>query len=361
MSDTIRRAAEVPTTGESIRKMIAAHFKGDDDAFRTAVEEYISEERRKNHHVVARDLERLIGNFSGSQTFTLDSLTLLGVPSANLPQDKERGLTLVEVSEPQRGLDSLILSDSLRDSIKRIITENRLNDVLRSHGMKPIGKALLCGPPGCGKTVAAEVVAKELYLPLVLVRFDAVVSSYLGETAANLRRVFDFARTRPMVLLFDEFDAIGKQRSLTDDHGELKRVVNSFLQMLDAYRGEAIIIAASNFQGLLDPALWRRFDDILYFDKPDAGAIEALLLRYLRQTGMSPSVRLKQIARKLIGMSHADVERVANDAIKVAILENCARIEPRVLETAINRQKARMRVTEGAQPPSKTAAEATTA
>lgn len=336
----------MPTTGESIRKMLIAHYKGDEEAFRTAAEEYVAEERRKNHHIVARDLERLIGNFSGSQSFSLDSLNLLGVPSQNLPHDKERGVLLVEVSEPKRGLETLVLSEIVREALKRIIVENRCADLLKAHGMSPVGKVLFCGPPGCGKTVAAETIAKELYLPLVLVRFDAIVSSYLGETAANLRKVFDFARTRPMVLLFDEFDAIGKKRTLEDEHGELKRVVNSFLQMLDGYRGEALIIAATNYQGLLDQALWRRFDDIIYFDKPDVAAIEELLIRYTRQIGISSSVRLKQVSRKLVGMSHADVERITNDAIKETILGNCQFIEPDVLDSAVRRQIARLQLTE---------------
>ena len=346
MAEAVRRTDEMPTTGESIRKMLVAHYKGDDLAFRTAIEEYVAEERRKNHHVVAKDLERMLGNLSSSQSFTLDTLPLLGIPSHNLPHDKERGSLLVEVSEAKRGLDALVLSEAVCESLNRVITENRCADLLRSHGMKPMSKLLLCGPPGCGKTVAAEAIARELYLPLALVRFDAVVSSYLGETAANLRKVFDFARSRPMVLLFDEFDAIGKQRTLEDEHGELKRVVNSFLQMLDSYKGEALIIAATNFQGLLDPALWRRFDDIVYFEKPDEKAIEELLIYYLHQVSISPSVRLKQIAKTLSGVSHADIERIANDVIKSIILENRQTVGPDVLQRAVQRQLTRIKITE---------------
>jgi SpoVK/Ycf46/Vps4 family AAA+-type ATPase len=336
--------------------MLVAHYRGDEEAFHAAVEEYVAEERRKNHHVVARDLERLLGNYGGSQAVALDSLALLGVPSHNLLHDKERGILLIDVSEARRGMESLVLSEAVREAILRVIRENRCADLLRAHGLKPIGKVLFCGPPGCGKTVAAEAVARELYLPLVLVRFDAIVSSYLGETAANLRKVFDFARTRPMVLLFDEFDAIGKQRTLEDEHGELKRVVNSFLQMLDSYRGEALIIAATNYQGLLDHALWRRFDDIIYFDKPDATIIEALLVGYLRQMGVSPAVSLKHIAERLVGMSHADIERIANDAIKETVLQNCPMVEPEVLERAVRRQLTRAEIT--AQQPASTHEEA---
>src|SRR5262249_4991728 len=140
-----------------------------------------------------------------------------------------------------------------------------------------------CGPPGCGKSVVAEGLAHDLYLPLATVRFDAVVSSYLGETGANLRKVFDFARGRPVVLLFDEFDAIGKHRTALDEHGELKRVVTSFLQLLDSFHAETLTIAATNHQGLLDPALWRRFDEILYFPPPNSEETESLLCRHFQQ------------------------------------------------------------------------------
>lgn len=344
MPEAVRRTDEMPTTGESIRKMLVAHYKSDEEAFRTAIEEYIAEEQRKNHHVVARDLQRLLGNYGGSHATELDSLALLGVPSHNLPHDKERGVLLVDVSEARRSLDTLVLSEPIRAAVIRLIRENRCTDILRAHGLKPMRKVLFCGPPGCGKTVAAEAIARELYLPLVLVRFDAIVSSYLGETAANLRKVFDFARTRPMLLLFDEFDAIGKQRTLEDEHGELKRVVNSFLQMLDSYKGEALIIAATNYQGLLDNALWRRFDDILYFDKPDVATIHALLLGYLRQVEMAPDVQLKPLAERLVGMSHADIERIANDTIKETVLKNSPILMPEILEEAVQRQLARTEI-----------------
>ena len=124
--------------------------------------------------------------------------------------------------------------------------------MLCSHGVRSVGKMLFCGPPGCGKSIAAEAVAHAPYMPLATVRFDAVVSSYLGDTAANLRKVFDFPRTRPVVLVFDEFDAIGKHRTALDEHGELKRVVNSFLQLLDSFHADTLTIAATNHQELLE-------------------------------------------------------------------------------------------------------------
>ncbi len=336
---------KMATTGESIRKLLLAYSRADDQAFREAAAEFIAEERRKNHHILANDLERILNGPNGAAPKRIEVLRQLGYAPSDLPCDKERGLPLVEVSEPQRELEDLVLEQKVRDALDRLINEQRHGDTLRTHGLRPISKVLFCGPPGCGKTVAAEAVAKQLYLPLVLARFDAVVSSYLGETSANLRKVFDFAGRKPMAMLFDEFDAVGKHRTAEEEHGELKRVVNSFLQMLDGYRGEAMLIAATNHQGLLDPALWRRFDEIVFFDKPDAKAIESLLVCRLRQIGVEASLSLGEIAKGLVGMSHGDVERIALDAIKDTILADQREVKRDVFTQCVQRQKQRVAVT----------------
>src|SRR5262249_9453569 len=165
-----------------------------------------NEERRKNHQIVARDLERLLASYNGLAVVrSSHGLAPLSGGSRDIPKDKERDVPLVEIFEPARRLDDLVLDEGTRTTLNRIVEENRKSDLLKTYGARPANRILFCGPPGCGKTVSAEAVATELYLPLALVRFDAVVSSYLGETAANLRKVFEFARSRPMVVLFDEF------------------------------------------------------------------------------------------------------------------------------------------------------------
>ena len=240
----------------------------------------------------------------------------------------------------------MVLAQSVRESLNRIVLERRRSDLLGSHGIQPTSKVLFCGPPGCGKSVAAEALARELYLPLATVRFDAVVSSYLGETAANLRKVFEFGRSRPVVLLFDEFDAIAKERTATDEHGELKRVVNSFLQLLDSFHAETLTIAATNHEGLLDPALWRRFDEIVVFPLPTCAEIETLLSRHFRQVPVEPRVVLGEVAGSLESFSHADVERVAVDALKQTILDGQDSILSDTLNAAAARQQARRAVTD---------------
>jgi SpoVK/Ycf46/Vps4 family AAA+-type ATPase len=330
------------TTSESIRKLLLAHFEGDAEEFRAAAREYISEERRKNHQVVARDLERLLASYNGLAVVRSGhGLAPLSGGTRDIPKDKERDVPLVELFEPARSLDDLVLDEGTRTSLNRIVEENRRADLLRTYGARPANRILFCGPPGCGKTVSAEAVAAELHLPLTLVRFDAVVSSYLGETAANLRKVFEFSRSRPMVVLFDEFDAIGKDRASLEEHGEIKRVVNSFLQILDGFRSDTVAIAATNHQGLLDPALWRRFDEIVFFDFPDASRIEDLLQRNLRQIGIHPAANLHDLSAGLVGLSHADVERLAKDAVKDMLLNQPGPVTPGALKTASLRQRRR--------------------
>ena len=336
------------TTSESIRKLLLAHFEGDAEAFGTAAREFIAEERRKNHHLVARDLDRIISSYNGLSVLKgTNGLTPAPNGSRDVPYDKERNVALVEVLEPRRRLEDLVLDAETRAVLLRIIEENRRADLLKTYGARPANRILFCGPPGCGKTVSAEAVASELYLPLTLVRFDAVVSSYLGETAANLRKVFEYARSRPMVVLFDEFDAIGKDRASVEEHGEIKRVVNSFLQILDGFRSDTVTIAATNHEGLLDNALWRRFDEIIRFERPSQEAIESLLRSNLRQIGLHPDVNLRSIAMQLEGLSHADVERVARDAVKQMLLTEPGPVGRRVLEESCLRQIQRTWVAAG--------------
>jgi SpoVK/Ycf46/Vps4 family AAA+-type ATPase len=332
------------TKGESLRKLLLAHFQGDAAAFRSAAEECIQEERRKNHHLLARDLDRILSANNGSQVAKDDTrFTVLSTDRKGLPRDQERDVALVEIREPRRLLSELVLDRATRSTLERIVEENRRADVLRAHGVKPSTRILFCGPPGCGKSVSAEAIAAELYLPLVTVRFDAVVSSYLGETAANLRRVFEFARSRPMVVLFDEFDAIGKDRASAEEHGEIKRVVNSFLQILDGFRSETLTIAATNHEGLLDTALWRRFDEIVYFDRPEQEAITELLLSNLRQIGIDDS-DLPSTALSMIRLSHADIERICRDAIKTKLLTKPGPIDSALLREMLDRQRRRVAI-----------------
>ncbi len=338
---------------ELLRSLLLAHFRGDDGAFRTAAWEIVESERQVNRPVVAAELERILREANAPPRRNGVG-TLHGVNGANgSPKDRDKNAPLLEAAEPRREVDDLVLSPATRGALDRVVAEWRKAEVLKAHGLRPVSKLLFHGPPGCGKTVAAEALAKALFLPLATVRFDALVSSYLGETASNLRRVFDHARARPMVLLFDEFDAIGKERTAADEHGELKRVVNSFLQLLDGFRADTLTIAATNHEGLLDPALWRRFDEVVAFPPPTPVEAEALLARHFRQFPLTAGVKLKELVRSLDGASHADLERVAVDAIKQAVLDGHDAVNHATLRGVVDRLRDRLRTTrgEGQLPP----------
>src|SRR5260370_1771265 len=260
--------------GELLRKLFLSQRRGNEEEFRAAALQVIAEEEQKQNHQLARDLSRILESSNGSLK--------PGATLASLPLDRERQTLLVEVREPRRSLNDIILRREDRLAIERIIEEYRKSEILRVHALRPNTKLLFAGRLGCGKTVCAEVIATELGMPLLYTRFDAIVSSYLGETAANLRKVFDYAAAGRWVVLFDEFDAIGKERDDPSEHGELKRVISSFLQILDGFEAPSLLIATTNHEQLLDTALWRRFDEIIYFPPTTLSGVVDLLEMKLR-------------------------------------------------------------------------------
>jgi len=303
--------------GKILRQLVKAGAAGDSEAFRQASEAIIREERQKQHHLLANDLEQIL--YGHAKPLAPAALSRL-LPA--IPTDKERGLPLLDIRQPQRNLEELILSESGLVAIEELLEEHRRQDILHTYGLQPSAKVLFFGPPGCGKTLAAEVIACELNLPLAIVRLDALVSSYLGETAANLRKVFDFIAQYPLVALFDEFDALGKERSDNTEHGELRRVVNAVLQMMDAYRGKSIILAATNHEQILDTAVWRRFDDTLEFPLPTAELLTKVLQLKLRGVRRQFDVDAKDTHALFQGLSPADIERIVRRAMKRMILRN---------------------------------------
>jgi SpoVK/Ycf46/Vps4 family AAA+-type ATPase len=303
--------------GKILRQLIKAGASGDSDAFRRASEAVIQDERQKQHHLLANDLEQMLyGEYL--KPVKQSGRSVLPVP----PVDKERGLPLLDIRQAQRPLEEMVLSESSNTAIEELLEEHRRADVLRSFGMKPSGKVIFYGPPGCGKTLAAEVIAFELDLPLAIVRLDALVSSFLGETAANLRKVFDFIAEYPMVALFDEFDAIGKERADSGEHGELRRVVNAVLQMMDAYQGKSLILAATNHEQILDSAIWRRFDETIDFPLPNTEQIQQILSLKLRGVRSQFELDEKPLLDLFSKRSGADIERIVRRAVKRMILRS---------------------------------------
>ncbi|MGH4017165.1 MAG: AAA family ATPase [Pseudonocardiaceae bacterium] len=321
--------------GRHLKELFRAFRSNDELAFRRAALEIIEEEQGKHHVALARDLQRLLA--AGSST-SLDTgaFTVLAEP----PKDREGDWPLAEVGHPERTLDDLVVHPRTADALRDITTEvSRWTDLDRS-GVPRRQRFLFQGPAGCGKTSAAEAVATDLGRPFVVVRLDAVVSSYLGETASNLRRVLDYAHQAPFVVLFDEFDALGRSRDDTAEHGEMKRVVTAFLQMIDKYRGPSVLIAATNHPGLLDTALWRRFDEVLTFAKPTVHELRRLLRLRLR-SAPHDSVDVERYASALKGLPHAAAEKLVWDARRAAVLADRRNVATEDMDAALARVTSR--------------------
>ncbi|TGN17499.1 AAA family ATPase [Leptospira idonii] len=323
-------------TAKHLRSMFQSASNGDTESFKRVAEEIIKEERAKQHHLLANDLERIL---YGKQT-DVNNLKIL---NHNVPLDKERGLPLLSVMMPSRSIDDIILSDENRSLIDEILLEQNRKDVLVTYGLKPVDKILFYGPPGCGKTITAEALAYELELPLAILRIDSIVSSYLGETSSNLRSIFDYIKNNRFVVLFDEFDALGRERADISEHGEIKRVVNALLQMFDGYRGDSILIAATNHESNLDTAVWRRFEEVLSFTLPNLEQIKKLLELKLKGVRRNLLVEIGELANRLKGLSHADIERIIRRAIKDMILQGKEFLEDRQIESSLSREEARKR------------------
>ncbi|MFZ6045676.1 AAA family ATPase [Pseudomonas sp. CR3202] len=327
-------------SGKTLRKLIQAGALGDMDAFRRASESVINEERQKQHHLLANDLEQIL--YGESAAFLRKPRSV----SFDPPTDKERGLPLLSITQPQRSIEELILANTSLTALEELLEEHRREDVLRTYGMRASGKVLFYGPPGCGKTLAAEVLAFELDRPFVIIRLDALISSYLGETAANLRKIFDFISENETVALFDEFDAIGKERSIREEHGELHRVVNAVLQMMDAYQGKSLLLAATNHEQILDTAIWRRFDESIEFPLPGREELIKILKLKLRGIRRQFEVDDQDLLECFKGLSGADCERVVRRAIKQMILRNQEFLTIKDLRKALGRETHRSTIKE---------------
>jgi len=258
-----------------------------------------------------------------------------------IPKDTEKGFPLLHVNEQYSNFEDLIVTKEVKERLEHIIIENRSTEKLFSYGLKPKNKILFCGPPGTGKTLSAKIISSTMGYPFVYVLFDSILSSYLGETATNLRKIFDFIETGKFVVLFDEFDIVGKKRDDPHEHGEIKRVVNNFMQMLDNYEGSSIILAATNHQHLLDKAVWRRFDDIIYFDLPDNSRRKQLFRKYLRVLRRENNFTLDELARRTRGYSAADITQICEEALKKSVINNDKTVSRDHIMWAISEQKRR--------------------
>lgn len=321
--------------GRHLKDIFRAFRAGDELAFRRAALEIIDEEQSKHHTALARDLRGLLAVGSDA---VLDSSTYAMLPDP--PTDREGDWPLAQVRRPERAFSDLVVSDAVASTLNGIVVETGFWSALDGNGLPRRQRLLFQGPPGCGKTSAAEALASELGRPFVVVNIDAVVSSYLGETASNLRRVLEYADTAPFVVLFDEFDSLGRSRDDASEHGEMKRVITTFLQLIDRYRGPSILVAATNHPALLDSALWRRFDEVLEFAMPTVHQLRRVLRVRLRSVGHG-GVDIDRFASALKGYPHAAAEKLAIDARRAAVMDNRRVITSGDMDLALTRVTSR--------------------
>lgn len=327
-----------------LKKLFRSYAENNKDKFVEIAHEVIKEEEKKNHHLLAKDLKKIIHFNIQNKSYVNNNIYQKYKTNIPIPRDTEKGFPLLEIKENYFNLDDVILFDNLNKKIEYTIEEFKSREILATYGLRPKQKLLFCGPPGTGKTLTSYVISSVLGFPLIYIRFDSIVSSFLGETATNLRKIFDFIEEGEWVVLFDEFDIIGKKRDDPYEHGEIKRVVNNFMQMLDNYKGKSLLISATNHQHLLDTAIWRRFDDILFFDIPDSNLRGQLFNKYLRVLKKSSDLNKSNLSKLTDGFTPADIAQVCEEAQRRAIVMNKIEISYDDIQRAIDEQKARKEI-----------------
>ncbi|MBS3948131.1 MAG: ATP-binding protein [Dethiobacter sp.] len=299
-------------SADQLKALIKSHLEGDENLFFSVAMQVAAHEAKLGHGKLAEELRALIDEAKRRRG--------AGQP---VPISRSRGelANLLAVSYPKVRLSEMILDDTLARQIHRVILEQRHAARILEHGLSPRRKLLLVGPPGTGKTLTASVLAGELGIPLFQIRLDGLITKYMGETAAKLRQVFEATDHNRGIYFFDEFDAIGSQRGLANDVGEIRRVLNSFLQMIDQDRSNSLIIAATNHAEILDRALFRRFDDVLHYNLPNEAQISTLLKTRLSRS-VEKNVYWDRLAKEAAGLNYAEIARAADEVIKAALIDD---------------------------------------
>lgn len=305
-----------------------------DDIVKVA-EKIIDEEKKKGHSKLAERLSMILNrNLEGHESFHKQLRNLLP-DGTTIPKDKRNNIPLASFIEHEELRHEMILPKDIETKIYRIIQEYAARERLAHYNLKPRRKILFYGTPGCGKSMSAERIAWEIGLPFLKVRFEAIVSSYLGESASNLSKIFDSVKNFPCVLLLDEFDYIAKTRSNQQDVGEMHRMVNILLNLLEDYDAPGLLIATTNIENALDKALFRRFDDIIEIPKPGLAEIKRILNTTLSSMSVDSNVKFEFYAKKMESYSAALIVKIATDAAKFAVIKDEKLIRKEHLDKAL--------------------------
>lgn len=304
-------------TSEQIKTLIISHFEDDNVRFSTVALQIAAHEARQGHLSIADEIKKLV-DVSKVKVVKLK------------PFSEDLNGLILDVA-PKENLSNLISSPQIIEKIQRILLEFKQKEKLKKHGLDNRRKILLSGPPGTGKTMTAAIFAHELQLPLYIILMDKLVTKFMGETSIKLRFLFDNIYDRPGVYLFDEFDAIGGERAASNDVGEMRRILNSFLQMLEQDKSNSLIVSATNNLDLLDQALFRRFDDVIHYRLPTGKEASQLITNKLgRYKGRYNVDKLN-----VEGLSHAEITQACLDAIKNIILNDKEKVDLELLKRMI--------------------------
>ena len=309
-------------TINQVKELLKAHFSDDGDKFKVIALQIAAHEAKVGHTNSAREIKALVENSPSAKN---------NVVKFN-NNNKSLGLKYSDI-----GIEELVVRNSLKNKIDRIISEYKKRDVLLKNGLKNRSKLLLEGDPGTGKTMTSSVIAYELGLPLYSIQIHHLISKYMGETSVKLKKIFDQIREYRGVYLFDEFDAIGSDRSFDNDVGEMRRILNSFLQYIEEDDSASIIICATNNPNMLDKALFRRFDDVFEYKLPDKEQIVRLIEINLYGLDFK-NIITENVIKNSLGLSHADIVTVCKEAKKYVLL-NDKKIDETILLDFIKERK----------------------
>lgn len=326
-------------TAEQVKALLKSFSAGDSEHFLSVAMQIASHAARSGKGKLAQELRDLVDEIKKQQASgRIGKAVPIARPSGELAG-------LLSVSYPNTVLSEMVLSEDLHHRLKRVLREYRQQTRLREHGLSARRKLLLVGPPGCGKTMTAWALAGELKLPLFSVQLHGLITKFMGETAAKLHVIFDAMNETRGVYLFDEFDAIGSNRGARNDVGEIRRVLNSFLQFLEQDDSDSLIIAATNYVEMLDDALFRRFDDVVGYLPPTADQAKMLIENRLRVFGLG-RISWVQVKEASAGLSHAEIARSCDDAAKDCLLEGKGKVTSKLLVQALSERKRGEALTE---------------
>ena len=297
-------------------KIIEGGLIGDKEKVQNYADVLAKNLEKEGEVALSKKIRNVILKKKGSLT-ALDSF-------ATKPVDTESRMDIVEITMPQIPRDQIVLSKYVNEEIFSFVECYRNRDNLLKAGLEASNSLLLYGPPGCGKTTVAQYISTMTGLPLVTARLDGLISSLLGSTAKNIRKIFDYATKRECILFLDEFDVIAKLRDDKNELGELKRVVNSLIQNIDGLNNDSILIAATNHHELLDPAIWTRFSKVIMLDKPqqdDIGTLVNILLENYSNSILGNEKKIEQLESAFKGFSHSDIKTIINNAIRENIIK----------------------------------------